>query len=538
MKMTIGKRITVGFTAAILITVGLGLFAYNRLGVIGAATTTLASDSLPGVVLSGQIATLSEQNVGFLLQHVIATDKDAIADIERRMGEASARITALSQEYEKSSSQPEDRRLFAIVTESRAGWAKGRDAALVLSRAMKTDEAMKIVNGEALPAFRKMRAAVLELEHYNETNGDAAAKESLAAVATGKNGVLIGLATALVICTVLAIFIIRSINKVLTTMTNTLAAGAEQTASAANQVSSASQSLAQGASEQAASLEETSSSLEEMSSMTKKNAETAQQAAALSGEAKAAADKGNAAMGRMSTAIHDIQKSASETAKIIKTIDEIAFQTNLLALNAAVEAARAGEAGKGFAVVAEEVRNLAMRSAEAAKTTSSLIEGSVNNARNGVTIATEVGATLGEITAFSNKVNGLIAEIAAAGHEQATGIGQVNIAVTQMDKVTQSNAAAAEESASASEELSAQAEQMAGVVNELVALVSGTGRAPATAASSHRIATPRRSPENGRTITVPSAKPVRTAPASNKTKAAAAIPFDDEGDFSQFNKAA
>src|SRR6202007_792051 len=136
-------------------------------------------------------------------------------------------------------------------------------------------------------------------------------------------------------------------------------------------------------------LEETTSALAEMSAMTKKNAETAQQAASLCAEAKSSADKSNQAMGRMSSAIADIQQSASETAKIIKVIDEIAFQTNLLALNAAVEAARAGEAGKGFAVVAEEVRNLAMRSSEAAKNTSAMIEESVQNSRNGVAIAGE-----------------------------------------------------------------------------------------------------------------------------------------------------
>jgi len=176
----------------------------------------------------------------------------------------------------------------------------------------------------------------------------------------------------------------------------------------------------------------------------------------------------------MDSAIKDIQKSSDETAKIIKVIDEIAFQTNLLALNAAVEAARAGEAGKGFAVVAEEVRNLAMRSAEAAKNTSNLIEQSVNNSRNGVQICGEVKKSLDEIVGSIGKTTDLVGEIAAASAEQAQGIDQVNTAVGQMDKVTQQNAANAEESASASEELSAQAETMAGIVDELVSLVSGS----------------------------------------------------------------
>jgi methyl-accepting chemotaxis protein len=304
---------------------------------------------------------------------------------------------------------------------------------------------------------------------------DATNKEASSMVTLANTMIIaIGIG-ALVAGTLAALFITRSITSVITRIAANLASGSQQTSSAAGQVSGSSQSLAQGASEQAAALEETTSALEEMSSMTKKNADTAQQAASLSSEAQKSAAKGDDAMNKMSTAINDIQKSASETAKIIKVIDEIAFQTNLLALNAAVEAARAGEAGKGFAVVAEEVRNLAMRSAEAAKNTSAMIEESVNNAKNGVTIAIEVAKELDGINTSVTKVNSLVGEIAAASKEQAQGIDQVNTAVSQMDKVTQSNAASAEESASAAEELSSQAVQLTDMVGELVALVGTVG---------------------------------------------------------------
>ncbi|AQT67515.1 Ribose and galactose chemoreceptor protein [Anaerohalosphaera lusitana] len=263
----------------------------------------------------------------------------------------------------------------------------------------------------------------------------------------------------------------------LLSMVSKLRGGSEQVASAAGQVSASSQSLAEGATEQAAGLEETSSSLEEMSSMTNQNADNAQQADGLVNKARKAADEGSRAMARMNTAIEDIKTSSDETAKIIQVIDEIAFQTNLLALNAAVEAARAGDAGKGFAVVAEEVRNLAMRSAEAAKDTNRLIDESVKNSSNGVTIAEEVGSALKGIVDAVGETSQLVSEIAAASQEQAQGIGQVNTAVSEIDKVTQQNAANAEESASASQELNSQAESMNNVVRELTKLVTGSGDA-------------------------------------------------------------
>jgi methyl-accepting chemotaxis protein len=180
-------------------------------------------------------------------------------------------------------------------------------------------------------------------------------------------------------------------------------------------------------------------------------------------------------METMTQAIDKIKTSSDETAKIIKTIDEIAFQTNLLALNAAVEAARAGEAGKGFAVVAEEVRNLAQRSASAAKNTSDLIQQSTENSNNGVKISGEVGKTFAEITQSISKVNDLIAEISAASIEQSQGIGQINTAVADMDKLTQSSAASSEESASAAQELSAQVSELRGMVSKFK--LNGNGHA-------------------------------------------------------------
>ena len=240
--------------------------------------------------------------------------------------------------------------------------------------------------------------------------------------------------------------------------------GAEQVASASVQVSTGGQTLSRGASEQASSLEEISSSLQEMSSMTRQNAMNAREAMVIAEEARNSASKGVESMNKLSIAINQIEASSDATAKIVKTIDEIAFQTNLLALNAAVEAARAGDAGKGFAVVAEEVRNLAMRSAEAAKNTANLIEEAVKNSENGVVINAEVLKNFQEITGKAGKVSQVVAEIAAASDQQDQGITQVNKAVEQLNQLTQQNAANAEESAGAAEEMSSQSEEMRSIV--------------------------------------------------------------------------
>ncbi|HHY12152.1 MAG TPA: hypothetical protein GX529_05930 [Firmicutes bacterium] len=242
--------------------------------------------------------------------------------------------------------------------------------------------------------------------------------------------------------------------------------GADQVGTASNQVAASAAAVSENTVEEASALEEISASLEEISGMTRNNADNANEAQLLAKVQEDSIGKGQEAMRRMNKAIGDIKSSSDETAKIVQTIDEIAFQTNLLALNAAVEAARAGDAGRGFAVVAEEVRNLALRSAEAAKNTAEMIEESIHNSEQGVVIADEVTNSLRETIENMAKVSNLISEIAAASQEQAKGIEQVAAATAQMDKSVQQNAANAEESASAAEELSAQARYLTEMIEE------------------------------------------------------------------------
>ena len=275
------------------------------------------------------------------------------------------------------------------------------------------------------------------------------------------------------ILVLISLGIIVSVTRAINRVTAGLAKGASEIGSASRQVAASSQHTAEGSSQQASSLEETSSSLEEMSAMTRQNADGASKVDGLMKETQTLVNSGVSSMQRMSGAIEQIKQSSSQTAKIIKTIDEIAFQTNLLALNAAVEAARAGEAGKGFAVVAEEVRNLAQRSANAARDTAALIETAQQNADAGVAVADEVAKNLDGVQASTAKVGTFVAEIAAASREQAQGLDQVSTAVSEMDGVVQRTAANAEESASASEELASQVAQLNVITRDLLVIVRG-----------------------------------------------------------------
>ncbi len=325
----------------------------------------------------------------------------------------------------------------------------------------------------------------------------------------------------------------ENINHAIANLDDALAqvhAATEQVGSASTQIASGSQSLAQGANEQASSLEEISSSLEEMSSMTKQNSSNAHQANVMMDENKQTVERGREAMEQVLSTIGSIKRASEDTAKIIKTIDEIAFQTNLLALNAAVEAARAGEAGKGFAVVAEEVRNLAQRSAVAAKNTAELIDGSQKFSEQGVEVSTSASETMASITESTVKVAQLIAEISAASNEQAQGIEQINTGVADMNKVTQQNAANSEESASAAEELNSQAQELSAMVATFQISQNGSKTSRASASPTVQPETRKHELKGKRSAYVQKLKAQRPSAGNGNGSAMApeqVIPLDD-----------
>ena len=321
------------------------------------------------------------------------------------------------------------------------------------------------------------------------------------------------------LCLLLALaaifFFVRGINRPIMRVVSGLNDSADQVTSAATEVSSASQNLADGASQQASSLEETSASLEELAAMVRQNADHASEADVITKAASQTMSQANQSMKKLTTSMGEITQASEEIRKIIKTIDEIAFQTNLLALNAAVEAARAGEAGAGFAVVADEVRNLAMRAGEAAKNTAGLIEGAVHKIKGGADLVNQTNNNFREVAESAKKIGELVGEIAAASKEQAQGLGQINQAMNQMDRLTQTNAATAEETASAAEEMNGQALHMKEFVADLTVVVGGAAGLDQPARKSAGFSLRRQAKP------APKAPPALPAPAPRKSPAPA-----------------
>jgi methyl-accepting chemotaxis protein len=469
---------------------------------LAAIDNLLSISRAQGVMFTGEVALLNSRLDRDLrqAQYLAIMDAGKQADAAWQALQAipagdadKTRITHLNSAWIDWKRQHHEKVLAAI---------KERDAMPANDQrwAHQEGQVQELFNGGRLQyeAFQKSLDDLVTLNRQAAlTLQQSASKEVISNIAWSVGLALFGFILAFVCALILSRNITLPINRVALLLSN----GSEKTAQASEQVSRASQQLAGGAAEQAASLQQTSASLEEMASMTRKSAENAQRAKDLAGQARGSADTGTGEMKEMNVVMETIKSSvdemgvamgaiktsSNEISKIIKTIDEIAFQTNILALNAAVEAARAGEYGMGFAVVADEVRNLAQRSAQSAKETAQKIEDSIKNSEQGVRVSekvaqglmqvvkksTDVDQRLKEIAGRVHQVDELVAEIAVASKEQSQGIEQIDNAVNQMDRVTQSNAGNAEETASAAEELKVQAEYLKRSVDELVVLVEG-----------------------------------------------------------------
>jgi methyl-accepting chemotaxis protein len=471
---SISRRIIAGFAAMLGVTILLGASTWRLTGRIQSRFAEVAEDRVPAIELLGAVRFRIIESQGLIYRHIYSPTVDDKAAIERQIDANSKQNTADMDRYGGMLRSEAARELWARVRADQARYRELRKDLLAASRQATTPEESAKLNLRArseldplIVTYADSFSRSIDLAHREIQNAVVATS---GVVRLASAAAVLGGFAALLGGGVLVVLISGGVNRTLHEVSEALALASDQVASAAGEVASASQSLAQGTSEQAASLEETSATLEEISSMARRNAESAtrvQGAAKDTGEATAT---GAQQMREMVEAMDAIKNSSDNIAKIVKSIDEIAFQTNILALNAAVEAARAGEAGMGFAVVAEEVRALAQRAAGAARETTERIEDSIAKSDHGASLSGRLAQSLKQIEEKTGRMTGDIGEIAAASQEQTQGINQLGSAVAQIDKVTQTNAASAEETASAAEELNAQAEALRDNVERLSVL--------------------------------------------------------------------
>jgi methyl-accepting chemotaxis protein len=518
-NLNIAPKLLVSFAAVLLLTVILGIFSIRQLNQVNQAAVELGSNWMPSVravlAIKGDIWRLRAQETQLLLADT-DTDRDTYGG---RMKQALAAFDKDNANYAQLISEPAEKARYVDFSRLWSAYLAEDDKIVQLARGGKDDEAKILIRGESSRLNAELGKDIDELAQINIDGGIASQKNGTTVFETARLWIFAILGVCLLLGAALAVWIagkisrplmqalqvaetvaagdltsrieaanndetgrlikaLKKMNGSLLDIVSRVRLGTDAIATSSSEIASGNLDLSARTEQQASSLEETASSMEELTSTVKQNAENARQANTLAASASAVAVRGGEVVGRVVETMSSINASSRKIVDIIGVIDGIAFQTNILALNAAVEAARAGEQGRGFAVVATEVRNLAQRSAAAAKEIKALIDDSVNKVDAGSELVDQAGLTMGEIVTSVQRVTDIMAEISSATREQELGIEQINQAIGEMDTVTQQNAALVEEAAAASESMQEQAQKLAQVVGVFKVGKGDDGAAP------------------------------------------------------------
>lgn len=459
-RLSVGAKLFAAFFSLLMLMGVMGAVSIMKMASLNSSVVSLADNWIPARAEANQLnSNTSDHRVQTYKLFTVDAPAER-AEVKKSMAEFVGKSQANYEALVGLCASPEEKQILNNVKETMDLYFAECNRFEKLVDDEKRDEAKDALLGSLFVTRSNMDAAVAKEVEINRNGCNEEAKTALAAYVTGRNVTLIVLGINVLLGVSMAFWIARWFTRAIVEVDDI----SNSVASASQQLAAASEQLSSGAQQSASSLEETASSLEEITATVRQNADNADQANQLANSSRETAEKGGAVVAQAVDAMGEINRSSRKIADIITTIDEIAFQTNLLALNAAVEAARAGEQGRGFAVVAGEVRNLAQRSATAAREIKGLIEDSVQKVETGSELVNKSGETLGAIVTSVKRVTDIVAEIAAASREQTVGIEQINKAVAQMDQVTQSNASQTEEMSGTAVALSGQAEQLQSVV--------------------------------------------------------------------------
>ncbi|MFW8601425.1 methyl-accepting chemotaxis protein [Desulfobacterota bacterium M19] len=541
-NMTVGKQISMGFSALLIIFLVVAVVTPRDINlIIKNAKKIIQSNRLDARLAEIEIEHLNwvTKLDSYLTDPTITTLNIETDDHKCAFGKWLYGPGRRQAEHFEPSLAP----LFSKIEIAHAALHKTAIAiAAAGSDAAGKEQGMKIFRQQTIPALHNVQNLLHEIrdEAKNNIISDVIMLKSAASTRTTLISLIV---IAILLGIVIAFFISRRITLVLKGLAGELDESAYSLSSSSGEISASSQTLADGASQQASAVEEISASMEEISAMTKRDAENSAQSNSLMRQTNKVIHEAEQAMKNVISSMDKINSASNETQKIIKTIDEIAFQTNLLALNAAVEAARAGEAGAGFAVVAEEVRSLAMRSAEAAKNTASLIAATVEHVKTGSKLVQDTNEYFVKANESASKIGILLEENSSSANEQAQAIEQATVGLTEIDNVTQRNAASSEEEAAAAMELNNQVDAMRQIVARLAALVGSEARSFETHGTYKAAGTADKSParplSQSRVKALPAAKPAASPAHKSKSAVKAAtpddiIPMDDNDDFEDF----